>query len=112
MNLTLRCQERVDSAHYACVWKMAEVCCFCAGAEVARDPELLQKLKVVLPQAMCDTCCPLKKSSYASAAAKEEMTASSIVQLDVVSPEKLIVWLTCQRSYPTSHSLQPVQILE
>ena len=30
-------------------------------------------------------------------------TASSIVQFECV-PEKLIVWLTCQRSYPTSHS--------
>ena len=35
------------------VWqrKMAEVCCFCAGTEAMRDPELLQKWKVVLP--MC-----------------------------------------------------------
>ena len=42
---------------YACVRKMAEVCCFCVGAEAMRDPELLQKRKVVLP--MCDMCCPL-----------------------------------------------------
>ena len=42
---------------YACVRKMTEVCCSCAGAEAMRDPKLLQKWKVVLP--LCDTCCPL-----------------------------------------------------
>ena len=44
-------------------------------------------------------CAALCKSAYASA--KEEMTASSIVQFECVS---LLVRLTCHRSYPTSHS--------
>ena len=44
-------------------------------------------------------CVALCKSAYASA--KEEMTASSIVQFECVS---LSVRLTCHRSYPTSHS--------
>ena len=81
MNLTLRCQEHVEFTYSACMRKMAEVYCLGAGAEAMRDPELLQKWKVVLP--MCDPCCPLKKSSYASA--KEEVTASSIVQFECVS---------------------------
>ena len=97
VNLTLRCQEHVEFAYYCMlVLKMAEVCCSRAGAEAMRDPKLLQKWKVVLP--MCDMCCPCK-SAYASA--KEEKTASSIAQFECVS---LLVRLTCQRSYPTSHS--------
>ena len=44
-------------------------------------------------------CVALCKSAYASA--KEEKTASSIVQFECVS---LLVRLTCQHSYPTSHS--------
>ena len=48
---------------------------------------------------LCAICVALCKSAYASA--KEEKTASSIVQFECVS---LLVRLTCQRSYPTSHS--------
>ena len=48
---------------------------------------------------LCAICVALCKSAYASA--KEEKTASSIVQFECVS---LLVRLTCHRSYPTSHS--------
>ena len=59
VNLTLRYQEHVEFAYYACARKLAEVCCFCCDAEAMRDPELLQKWKVVLP--VCDTCRPFKQ---------------------------------------------------
>ena len=96
--LTLRCQEHVEFTYYACVRKMAKVCCFCAGAQAMRDPELLQMWKVVLP--MCDPCHPLKKAP--SHQPKKKWQLHKLCSLNV-SPEKLIVWLTCQRSYPTSH---------
>ena len=48
---------------------------------------------------LCAICIALCISAYASA--KEEKTASSIVQFECVS---LLVRLTCHRSYPTSHS--------
>ena len=48
---------------------------------------------------LCAIRVALCKSANTSA--KEEKTASSIVQFECVS---LLVRLTCQRSYPTSHS--------
>ena len=42
VNLTLRCQEHVEFAYYACVRNMAVVFSVCVGAEEAMcDPELL-----------------------------------------------------------------------
>ena len=99
VNFTLHCQEHVELAQYACVRKMAEVCCVCAGTEALGDLEFLQKWKVVLP--MCDMCGPLKKAPTRQS--KKKWQLHQLCSLNV-SPEKLIVWLTCQRSYPTSHS--------
>ena len=104
-----RCQEHVEFAYY-CMLVWGRWLKFAAFV-------LVQKRQCVIRSScrngrwscLCAICVALCKSAYASA--KEEKTASSIVQFECVS---LLVRLTCHRSYPTSHSftLKTVRILE
>ena len=98
VNLTLRCQEHVESA-YCCKLVWGRWLKFAALVLVQKQCVIRSFCRNGRLSCLCAICVALCKSAYASA--KEEKTASSIVQFECVS---LLVRLTCQRSYPTSHS--------
>ena len=99
VNLTLRCQEHVEFAYY-CMLVWGRWLKFAAFVLVQKQCMIWSFCRNGRWSCLCAICVALCKSAYASA--KEEKTASSIVQFECVS---LLVRLTCHRSYPTSHSL-------
>ena len=98
VNLTLCCQEHVEFAYY-CMLVWGRWLKFAAFVLVQKQCMIWSFCRNGRWSCLCAICAALCKSAYASA--KEEMTASSIVQFECVS---LLVRLTCHRSYPTSHS--------
>ena len=98
VNLTLRCQEHVEFAYY-CMLVWGRRLKFAAFVLVQKQCVIRSFCRNGRWSCLCAIRVALCKSAFASA--KEEKTASSIVQFECVS---LLVRLTCQRSYPTSHS--------
>ena len=99
VNLTLRCQEYVEFAYY-CMLVWGRWRKFAALVLVQKQCVIRSFCRNGRWSCLCAIRVALCKSAYASA--KEEKTASSTyVQFECVS---LLVRLTCQRSYPTSHS--------
>ena len=98
VNLTLRCQEHVEFAYY-CMLVWGRWLKFAAFVLVQKQCMIWSFCRNGRWSCLCAICVALCKS--ASASAKEEKTASSIIQSECVS---LLVRLTCHRSYPTSHS--------
>ena len=98
VNLTLRCQEHVEFAYY-CMLVWGRWLKFAALVLVQKQCMIWSFCRNGRWSCLCAICVALCKSAYASA--KEEKTASSIVQFECVS---LLVRLTCHRSYPTSYS--------
>ena len=98
LQVTLRCQEHVEFAYY-CMLVWGRWLKFAAFVLVQKQCMIWSFCRNGRWSCLCAICVALCKSAYASA--KEEKTASSIVQFECVA---LLVRLTCHRSYPTSHS--------
>ena len=92
VNLTLRCQEHVEFAYY-CMLLWERWLKFVAFVLVQKQCVIRSSCRNGRWSCLCAICVALCKSAHASA--KEEKTASSIVQFECFS---LLVRLTCQRS--------------